>query len=372
MTNLLRQLRAGYHVRGAGQFPTSVALIGMRDVRDYLVAAKDGHAVNTGSPFNVTTSVTLGNFTRGDIAALYAQHTADTGQAFTDAAVERAWWWSAGQPYLVNALASECVRVLVPDRSLPVGPDAIDDAKERLVLARVTHLDNLAERLREDRVARVVLPILLGDVPDGVDTTTDDFQYAVDLGLVRRGRSAPEIANPLYREVLARQLSQRRQDNLPSPWWKWLHEDGTLDMEALVDAFLAWWREHADILVETDQSAYREAAAHLAFMGFLQRVVNGGGKVYREYAAGRGRIDLLVEFGGGRHVVELKRVAPNRAGLERVRGDGIAQLEGYLGTLGLTEGWLLIFDQRPDRSWDDKLWREEVEANGRLRHLRGG
>ncbi|MDP6367831.1 MAG: hypothetical protein QF787_17130, partial [Nitrospinota bacterium] len=47
---------------------------------------------------------------------------------------------------------------------------------------------------------------------------------------------------------------------------------------------------------------------HLSFMAFLQRVVNGGGEVLREYAAGRKAVDLVVTYGPDRFVVELKRV----------------------------------------------------------------
>ncbi|MBM4368620.1 MAG: ATP-binding protein, partial [Deltaproteobacteria bacterium] len=63
MVNFLRQLRSGFHLR-PGQFPASIALVGMRDLRDYLSAAKDGASVNPGSPFNIkAASLTLRGFT---------------------------------------------------------------------------------------------------------------------------------------------------------------------------------------------------------------------------------------------------------------------------------------------------------------------
>lgn len=157
LVSLLRQLRAGFMDRGLGQFPVSVGLIGMRDLRDYLTQAKDGSPVNPGSPFNIKPgSLTLRNFTREEVATLYAQHTADTGQAFTPEAVERAHWWTSGQPFLVNALAAICVDELVPDRSQAISAAEIDAAKEALVLARTTHLDALGQRLKEPRVAAVL------------------------------------------------------------------------------------------------------------------------------------------------------------------------------------------------------------------------
>lgn len=369
LVSLLRQLRAGFTERDAGRFPVSVALIGMRDLRDYLAAAKDGDPVNPGSPFNIKkASLTLRNFTEGEVAALYAQHTHETGQVFTPEAAARAWEWTAGQPFLVNALAAIAVEDLAPDRSVAITSATIDEAKERLIRARTTHLDSLAHRLADRRVSGVIRAVLLGD--ERLDLRDDDFAYTEDLGLVVQTPSGVEIANPLYREVLARELSYNEQHNLPLPWWRWQTDTGGLDMAALVDEFRRWWRENADISEAHAPVGYLEAVPQLAFMGFLQRVVNGGGRIYREYAAGRRAIDLLVEYGADRHVIELKRVRP-RDSLERIRADGVTQLGRYLDTLGVAEGWLLVFDQRPGRTWEERMWSEDLAVDGRLLRVRG-
>jgi len=45
-------------------------------VRDYKVASGGSDRLNTASPFNIKTeSLTLGDFSAGDVAALYGQHT---------------------------------------------------------------------------------------------------------------------------------------------------------------------------------------------------------------------------------------------------------------------------------------------------------
>lgn len=370
LVSLLRQLRAGFMGRMSGTFPSSVALVGMRDLRDYLTEAKDGAPVNPGSPFNVkAASLTLRNFTPEEIASLLAQHTDETGQPFTDAALDRICWWTRGQPYLVNALADHCVSSLQPDRSQPVCDAHVDQAKEALILARTTHLDSLAQRLQDPRVAGIVQTVLLGDAPLQIPYDSDDFDYVVDLGLIRRGPDGAEPANPIYREVLARQLTYRVQSALPRPWWPWSTDDGRLDFPALVEAFRRWWRENSDVLTE-QAPCYPEAVPHLAFMAFLQRVVNGGGQVHREFAAGRGAIDLLIEYGPDRFVVELKRVRP-RDSLETQRDRGVAQTARYLETVGEAEGWLLLFDVRPGRSWDQRLFAEDVDVGDKRVRVRG-
>jgi hypothetical protein len=138
----------------------------------------------------------------------------------------------------------------------------------------------------------------------------------------------------------------------------------------LIRAFLEWWRENADVLRDRG-GEYAEAVPHLALMAFLQRVVNGGGRVHREFAAGRGALDLCVEYGGERFAVEVKRVRA-RDGLEKKRAEGVRQLGQHLDTLGLTEGWLVLFDVREGRTWDERLWTEDVVVDGKTLHLIGG
>ena len=105
--------------------------------------------------------------------------------------------------------------------------------------------------------------------------------------------------------------------------------------------------------------------------GFLQKVVNGGGQVHREFAAGRGAVDLLVAYADQRHVIELKRVPPRHRTLAQVREEGVEQCLRYLDEVGEPEGWLILFDQRAGRTWEERLWAEDLPINGRVLHLRG-
>jgi hypothetical protein len=173
----------------------------------------------------------------------------------------------------------------------------------------------------------------------------------------------------LYQEVLIRELTYHRQRNLQKPWWKWQKPDGALDMAALIDEFLKWWRLNEQSISAHGNKIYPEALPHLTFMAFLQRVVNGGGLIHREFAAGRGAIDLVVEYGGVRHAIELKRVVDRSR--EEVVEAGVGQLASYLETLGEKEGWLLVFDQHKKQSWEQRLWREERVVEGKRLFLRG-
>ena len=146
---VLRQLREGYF-RRPEFFPWSLALIGLRDVRDYKVASGGSERLHTASPFNIKTrSLSLTDFTAKDVAALYQQHTDDTGQVFTPEATALAFELTQGQPWLVNALAKVTVEDLLPDPTMPITAEVMEQAKEILIERQDTHLDSLAERLLE-------------------------------------------------------------------------------------------------------------------------------------------------------------------------------------------------------------------------------
>ena len=361
LITVLRQLRAGFPSRPT-QFPASVVLCGLRDVRDYKAASGgDAERLGTSSPFNVKLeSLRIGDFTPAEVRELYAQHTADTGQLFTEDALARAIEVTAGQPWLVNALAREMVEKMAVPSDQAITYAHVEEAKERLILARATHLDSLVAKLNEPRVKRVIEPLLAGAVHLG-DTYDDDASYVRDLGLVAPGKPL-RIANPIYREVIVRVLAAGAEDYVAAEPRSFVLPDGRLDFGRILREFADFWREHGEVL--TAGLAYREVAPQLVLMAFLQRVVNGGGFIDREYGVGRGRIDLLVRWphratDGGRalqqEAIELK-VWRDKA--KDPLAKGLVQLDGYLDPLGLDTGVLVIFDRRAAA--------EDIEARTRF------
>ena len=363
LVSVLRQLRGGYDKKPRG-FPQSVALCGLRDVRDYRMHLEPGKQVITGgSPFNIRAeSLRLGDLTEAETRALLAQHTEETGQRFERKAVETVWEQTLGQPWLVNALAYEaCFRDKAGrDRGRAITADAILDAREALIRRRETHLDQLADKLREDRVQRVIEPLLSGASVD--DSTERDVEYARDLGLIASDDPV-RVANPIYREVVPRELTRRVQSKLTQDTEWYIADDGGLDVPEMLSRFQEFFREHSEHWIE--RFAYQEAGAQLLLQAFLQRVVNGGGRIEREYGIGRGRTDLLLLWPRGerreRFVVECKLRHGSRAATER---KGLEQTAAYMDRCGARAGHLVIFDRSEKRSWKEKIYRRETEVAG--------
>ena len=231
---VLRQLRARYD-RRPESFPQSVVLCGVRDVRDYRIQSRaENAAVAGGSAFNVGAEpLRLGDFTEAEVRALLDQHTRETGQPFTPEALETVWRQTRGQPWLVNAL---CRRVCFDepagrDRSRAITADDVLGAQEHLILSRQVHLDQLADKLREDRVRRVVEPLLSGG--EEWMFSDRDLEYVRDLGLIARD-APPRIANPIYAEIVPRELTWVAQSRLIQDIAWYVDDDGGLDVDKLL------------------------------------------------------------------------------------------------------------------------------------------
>ena len=362
LLSVLRQLRSGYELRPHA-FPQSIVLCGVRDIRDYRIHSEStGEPVKGGSAFNISAaSLRLGDFDRAEVEALVGQHTAETGQQFEPAALERVWTQTQGQPWLVNAL---CAKVCFDspqgrDRSRAITEDDILAAQEILIQGRVVHLDQLAHKLREERVQRVIEPMLSGE--PGHDISTHDYQYVRDLGLIAQGDDI-RIANPIYAEVIPRELTFIVQKRLPQQTAWYVDKEGGLESGKLLAAFQQFFREHAASWLE--RFDYKEAGPQLLLQAFLQRVMNGGGYIDREYGLGFQRVDILIRWprpqGMQRFVIECK---VRWQSLERTIAEGLEQTAGYMDRCGADAGHLVIFD-RGEKPWKEKVFHRSEEFEG--------
>ena len=360
LTSVLRQLRDGYTSRPA-PFPQSVCLVGMRDLRDYRIKVRDNsNSLGTSSPFNIKDeSLTLRSFTAEEVSELLEQHTEETGQVFEKDARAKIFHLTQGQPWLVNALANQLTThyaALVPDRAQSVTRDHVLQAKEILIERRDTHLDSLVDKLRDKRVKSVIEPILIGETAGG-EVYDDAFSYTLDLGLVAVRYGKRQIANPIYAEIIPRVLTYMLQTSIDEePAW-YVAEDGTLDMVKLINGFIEFWRRHGEVLLKGMK--FQEASPHLVFMAFLQRIVNAGGVIEREFALGTMRADLFLKYGGREDVIEIK--------LQRTSytlPDGLKQVSKYAKKLGRDTGYLVIFDPGSKLEWEKRGEVEVIEHEG--------
>ncbi|MDP2831768.1 MAG: AAA-like domain-containing protein [Pseudomonadota bacterium] len=371
LVSLLRQIRAGYAQR-PNAFPQSIVLCGLRDIKDYRIHVANGDVITGGSAFNIKAeSLRLGNFTETEVRALYQQHTTATGQTFAEAIFVDVWADTRGQPWLVNALAHEMTWKdrSARDRATPITLERYLAARERLIYSRATHLDQLTDKLREPRVHGVISALLSGEQTELL-VPHDDLQYVEDLGLIVR-KPQMRISNRIYQEIIPRELISVTQDTMVQQQSWYLSRERRLDLPKLLAAFQQFFRENSESWIE--RFDYKEAGPQLLMQAFLQRIINGGGRLNREYGLGRRRTDLLIEWpvneAEGFHgevqriVIELKLL---RGALETVLEKGLRQTAEYADAAQADEAHLVIFNRDAAVSWDDKIWHQGREFQGRM------
>ena len=375
LISLLRQIRAGYAQR-PNAFPQTIILCGVRDVRDYRIHTAHHEIITGGSAFNIKAeSLRLGNLSKIETIALWQQHTAETGQVFDDAIWNELWLDTEGQPWLVNALGRECVekdKLARDDRSIPITLERYKAARERLIRSRATHLDALSDKLREPRVSRIISDVLSSESPDSLalQYPIDELQYVEDLGLIT---TTPQIriSNRIYQEVIPRELTWVTQVRITHDQAWYLTPERKLDMPKLLAAFQQFFREHSDAWIEG--FSFKEAGPQLLMQAFLQRIINGGGRINREYGLGRKRTDLFIEWPINEEkgflgevqkiVIELKLLT-SKTSLAAVQKVGIPQTVEYAQTIGADEAHLMIFDRRPNKPWSKRIWQKTTQHDG--------
>ena len=371
LISLLRQIRTGYTQRPHA-FPQAIILCGIRDIRDYRIHTAHHDIITGGSAFNIKAeSLRLGNLSSAEVNALWQQHSQATGQGFDQRIFNELWQDTYGQPWLVNALGYELTsrnKRLRNNRKITITLDDYWQARENLIQSRATHLDQLTDKLKEKRVHSVISALLSGSV--SADTIpTDDVQYVADLGLIQ-ARPQLCISNRIYQEGIPRELTWTRQVMIAHQQSWYLTPQHRIDMSKLLTAFQQFFRENADAWIE--RFDYKEAGPQLLLQAFLQRIINGGGRISREYGLGRKRTDLFIEwpvnkkdgFQGEvqRIVLELKILYQ---ALDKTIAKGLKQTAQYADQCAADEAHLLIFNRRPKVAWDDKIWHRDEHYHQR-------
>jgi hypothetical protein len=146
--------------------------------------------------------------------------------------------------------------------------------------------------------------------------------------------------------------------------------EGQLDINLSLKEFQKFWKRNSEkweevLSKEKNDLNYAAAFPHIFLTAFLQRILNGGGRIEREYAAGRGRMDMAIEYGKQLFVIEIKLLRDNDTS-EIVLKEGVKQIRAYRDKVGPDiPSYLIIFDRRSEAKklpWEQRIqWHIENE-----------
>ncbi|MBK9261914.1 MAG: ATP-binding protein [Polyangiaceae bacterium] len=335
--SVIRQIRAGKPRRPKG-FPWSIGFASLRDPRELDSAQGPSSATNPISSISLEAEViALPPLSREQVGQLCESLSEQLTQPVLSTAMDRIFDLTQGAPFLVNSLAQRIIE-FQETRKGPVTASDVDKAREVLLERRGGLLDEVAERMRDARFKTLLEQLTAGTLRD---LSSEEGRAAVDLGIARElPDGSVQFANPIWRLFAAKQLPTARSSLFSTDKPSWVRPDGRLDPAKLLDTFLEFWRRHGDQVFAG--ATYGELSP-LVLTAFLNGIVKSGGLIEREYALGRGRMDVCIRQGGSALAMVVK-VRRDRDADPVV--EGLTQVDESLARHGIEDGWLVIFDRR--------------------------
>ncbi|MDR1872094.1 MAG: hypothetical protein LBS60_09305 [Deltaproteobacteria bacterium] len=358
------QLRDGLTKRDRVSFPRFFGFITVRDMGDFTAnVRKKSNSWDKFALFICSEYLILANFTLEEVRALYSQHTEATGQVFLEEAVQRAYYWSGGQPRLVNALAREVLqKILRKDYGPPITAALIDEATHNLRKRGDIHFDSLLDCLSEPGVKRIIEPILeirsedLGwsdrDIRYG-RSFDEDCYYCQELGLIKEDHLSYQPANPFYASLISRYLNSGLRKWLPNGLvGQWMNGE-SIDMNGLVKAFQRFWAQNSEDYLKGVK--YQKAFPHLFLTAFFQKVVNWEAEIIEECDLELDYSYLVVQYAQKSYVLRLE-IKSDKTSL----ANSLEQIKERMNGLLVKEGWLLEFDRDWKNYWPEKITWETI------------
>lgn len=342
LASFLKQIRSGFDKR-PDYFPQSIILCGVQDIRHKVLKHSDERDITGGDIFNIESkSIRLGPFSQDDVQKLFSQYDLDSGIKTSPEASKKAWELTRGQPWLINAIAYELVEEMLPCKvgMSEINENDVEEAVENIIQRQEIHLKNLTERLKEERVRRIITPILVGsDFPKDIEE--GDLRYLAEQGLLNISGSI-EISNPIYKEIIPRALIHSTQVLIQYKLAAYLTDSGSLNMNKIMSSFQVFFSKHAKLW--NSRFAYKEAGAHLFLQAFLQRIIDGGGRLKRLYGLGRKQVTLIISWpvGGSWQKVLVSSRYIYRSVKDTIK-EGTDFIVNEMDALDIAAGHLVLF-----------------------------
>jgi hypothetical protein len=344
LTSLLSQIRAGYDKRPA-HFPQSIIFCATHDVIDKQFNIKDA-------------TLRISFLRREDLDDMFSEYISKNGMEMDKAAIERIWRYSSGQPWIVSTLAGEIFHDIAPAKGIRrVSPELVDEAIDNVIVKQGNHQEYLVSQLRDERVKKILGPILAGATM-GEAMAEQDLAFVQELGLVRNDRSI-EIANGLYKEIIPRALFAPVTYMINLDGQDYLGPGQSLDVAKLMRSFQAFFRNHAERLVSLLD--YGPAGYVLVFQALLQKLADASNVVTREYGLNKGKVVLHLSRSFPERqqaTFALYRVRPRsneqfRQGISELVGETADYLSKTPGEAG--EVHIAAINVNPEFNWEGKL-----------------
>ncbi len=349
--DFLAQLRNAYIYRNTRGFPAfkSVILAGVTDIKSLKRKirpdedSKLNSPWNIASPFNVDMSLSV----KG-IAGMLEEYEKDHNTCMNVNEISQEIHdYTNGYPFLVcricQIIDTELIGGKFENPSQAWTIYGVSEAVKKILLERNTLFDSLMGKVHNNSELRNTIQTVLFS---GEKVTYSPYNVSVMDGEMYgffnfSSYGALTISNRIFETSLYNYfLSENEIKNNPflyavSGKHEQFIKNGRLDMEAVLTKYIEAFGD----IYEEKLEKFSEEEGRRRFLLFIRPIINGTGNYYIEaQTRNNERMDLVIDYMGIRHVVELK-IWRGKAYHE----EGEKQLAKYLDHYRLNTGYLLTY-----------------------------
>ncbi len=330
----------------------SIVLAGVHDIKSLKYKLRNPEEAQYNSPWNIATDFNVRmSFIPKEIEPMLQEYCeAEDVSMDIPWMAERLYYYTSGYPFLVSKLCKTIAENILPTKTEKRWEEAdLESSLHLLLKENNTNFDSLIKNLENnaDLYALVYRLILDGDV-----IPFNQHNPTINLGVIYgvfKSNGQLKIHNRIYEQLIYNYMASKTLTHLKTDYTyggHFLLENNALDMEAVLLKFQQFMKEqhsnkHQDFL---------EEQGRLIFLAFLAPILNGQGHAFREVQTSlEKRLDIVVTYFQHTYIIELKRWYGPKA-----HEGGLTQLADYLDIHGEDKGFLLIFDGRKDRGWEQE------------------
>ncbi len=333
----------------------SVILAGVHDVKTLKLRLRPNEERKYNSPWNIAADFKVDmNLYPEEIRPMLEAYATDRNVALdAEAVADRLYFYTSGYPFLVSKLCKIFDEEMLPEKTARTWTTAdVDAAARQLVGESNTNFDELSKNLdNNEDLYQLTQAIALGGEQYPFNVNDPVAGIGVQYGIFTN-RNGLAIHNRIYLEVITNKMSFRMQRENQVLLNRYLGVFALPGNRLDVPRALLKFQELMKAEYSGKDRDFLEREGRLVFLAFLKPILNGHGYAFKEpQISEEKRLDILVTYHEHRYVIELKRWYGQAA-----HEKGLGQLAGYLDTLGIEEGYLLIFDHRADKQWKEEVF----------------
>jgi hypothetical protein len=329
----------------------SVILVGVHDVKNLKLKLRSQRERKYNSPWNIAVEFKVDmTFNVAEIISMLSEYKKDrSSEMDIEAVAEKIYYYTSGHPFLVSKLAKIIDEEL---EEINWTANSIKKAVKLLVNEQNTNFESLIKNIENnDDLYQFIYKIIM----EGENLTYNLDNPIIDLGetygIFKNERGLVKVHNRIYEQRIYNYMSSKLETNLDMGTYNFkdnfIAEDGYLDFEMVLKKFQLFIKEQYS---EQDID-FLERNGRLIFLAFIKPIINGQGFDFKEVQTSQEqRLDVVITYIDKKYIVELKIWRG-----EKYHQQGLDQLEEYLDSQNVEQGYLLIFNFNKNKKYKDEV-----------------